>query len=94
MPQNNPPFDHFFKVSCLFSFYLQTVGLDEKTMHPVQLQETKRAFYGAVGEMLIVFRDDVPKLSQKEQALKLNDMIQQINLFWQNETLKHNGGQG
>ncbi|WP_157585309.1 hypothetical protein [Runella zeae] len=54
-------------------------------MNPIQLQETRRAFYGAAGQMLILVRDDITELSEKVGRLALHSMITQVAVFWENE---------
>nr|WP_028666314.1 hypothetical protein [Runella zeae] len=65
--------------------YLERVGLNIKTMHPIQLQETRRAFYGAAGQMLILLRDDLSELPEEEAISKLDSMIIQVEAFWMNQ---------
>ncbi|WP_157585412.1 hypothetical protein [Runella zeae] len=54
-------------------------------MHPIQLQETRRAFYGAAGQMLILLRDDLSELPEEEAISKLDSMIIQVEAFWMNQ---------
>ncbi|MFN3378627.1 MAG: hypothetical protein ACK41O_04180 [Runella zeae] len=74
-----------FNIEHQFMLYLERVGLNILTMDPIQLQETRRAFYGATGQMLILVRDDVSELSEKVGRLALHSMITQVVVFWENE---------
>ncbi len=74
-----------FNIEHQFMLYLERVGLNALTMNPIQLQETRRAFYGAAGQMLILVRDDITELSEKVGRLALHSMITQVAVFWENE---------
>ncbi len=74
-----------FNIEHQFMLYLERVGLNIKTMHPIQLQETRRAFYGAAGQMLILLRDDLSELPEEEAISKLDSMIIQVEAFWMNQ---------
>ena len=51
-----------FKLAYQWKLYLQQMGLEEEAMPAAQLRETKRAFYGACGQMLLLLRDGLPPL--------------------------------
>lgn len=70
-----------------FSFYLNKVGLSKSEMHPIQLTETKRAFMGACGQMLVLFRDVLGAIEDEDKAiLQMEDLFNQIQIFWNNES--------
>lgn len=58
-PQSMP--DNKLSIEQEYQKYLKMVRLKESEMHEVQRIETKRAFYGACGQMLVMLRD---KLSE------------------------------
>lgn len=78
-----------FNLEYQWKLYLDRVGLKEETMYPVQLQETKRAFYGACGQLLFLMRDDVGAIEDDSQAVEvMQNMIDQVGNFWMKETNK------
>lgn len=72
-----------FDLETQWKLYLKRVGLVESQMHPTQLEQTKRAFYGACGQLLILLRDDVGEIEQEEEAVKVFDhLLNQVGNFW------------
>lgn len=65
--------------------YLQRVGLQEDKLHPVQLTETKRAFFGACGQLLILLRDDLSVFPEDTAVEIMQDMIRQVADFWNSQ---------
>lgn len=67
-----------------FKLYLQRAGFKEERRLPqYQYDEMKRAFYGGIGQLLIVLRDDVgSKYSQ--QAVVFDNLLNQVASFWLN----------
>jgi hypothetical protein len=51
-------------------------------MHNVQKVETKRAFYGACGQILVLLREDIADLDEDKAIHTLEDMFSQVNSFW------------
>ncbi len=79
-----------FNVEYQYQLYLERVGLKESEMNPIQRVETKRAFMGACGQMLMLLRDDVFELPTDEMAVEaLENMIEQVGKFFMLETLNH-----
>lgn len=74
-----------FNIEHQFMLYLERVGLNILTMDPIQLQETRRAFYGAAGQILLLVRDDITELSDIVGGLALHSMLTQVVVFWENE---------
>jgi hypothetical protein len=56
----------------------------------MQKQETKRAFFGACGQMLVLLREDVAELDDEKAIGTLEDMFSQVNSFWINEATSKN----
>lgn len=71
-----------FDLEVQYQFYLKKVGLTEKMMHPQQKTETKRAFFAACGQLLVLFRDDLTKLPDDAAVEKLSGMINQVAGFF------------
>lgn len=83
-----PPED-LFDMDYQFYRYLKKVGLPPWQIPKGQYGELKRAFFGAMGQMLMLVSFDMPKLSEEEAAEKTILMTQQISEFWKGEAEKH-----
>jgi hypothetical protein len=84
MPQS--PFD----LNHQYQLYLQRVGLKESTMHSQQKRETKRAFMGACGILLILFKEEFPKMKEAQAVDALQSMINQVGQFFTDEITNSN----
>jgi hypothetical protein len=83
-----PPIDKnkAFSVAEQFKMYLELVGLDQRTMPTYQLRETRRAFYGGFGIMLVGVMNEVGKLGSEEEAKAMVDkMIDEVADFYKEE---------
>ena len=79
-----------FDLEHQYQLYLKRVGLKEENMHPVQKTETRRAFMGACGQMLILLRDDLGVLEESKAIEIMQDMINQVQVHFMKETNKFN----
>lgn len=79
-----------FNLENQYQLYLKRVGIKEIQMHPAQRVETKRAFMGACGQMLILLRDDLGALEEDKAIAQLRDMYNQVQSFWLKETHQTN----
>ena len=79
-----------FDLEHQYQLYLKRVGLKEENMHPVQKTETRRAFMGACGQMLILLRDDLGILEESKAIETMQDMINQVQVYFMKETNKFN----
>ena len=79
-----------FDLNYQYSLYLERVGLKEANMNPIQRAETKRAFIGACGQMLILLRDDLAALPEDEGVEEMQGMLNQVGDFFLAETNKQN----
>lgn len=70
-----------------FKAYLERVQLDEKTMSQIQLQETKRAFFGGLAQMFVLFQE-IGELPEENCNAIFDEIESQISLFWLEETSK------
>lgn len=82
--------EDLFDLEHQYQLYLQRMTLTESAMHPQQKTETKRAFLGACGQMLILLRDDLSKLEENVAIEKLEQMTSQVGNFFIAETHKQN----
>lgn len=74
-----------FNLEHQWKLYLQRSGLDEGKMPADQIRETKRAFYGACGQMLVLLRDDAAALPEDEAISMMQNMLDQVGNFWLKE---------
>lgn len=79
-----------FNLEHQFLLYLQRVGLSDTLMSVAQMRETKRAFMGACGQMLVVLRDDLGELDEEQGVETLQNMLEQVSNFWLVETKRAN----
>ncbi|MCO5238852.1 MAG: hypothetical protein M9904_02245 [Chitinophagaceae bacterium] len=79
-----------FDIRDLYKEYLQRTGLDEIRMPAIQKQETRRAFYGGCGHMLILLLNKISEMGDVEGALAIDDLLNQVGKFWITEANAHN----
>lgn len=65
--------------------YLERVGLSEASMPPEQTTELRRAFFGACGIMLVMFRDEISELEEEPAVETMQNLFTQVGNFWLNE---------
>lgn len=73
-----------FKVEDQFMFYLRTVGLKIDTMPRVQLIETKRAFYAAIGQLLAYQLNEMIG-SEHDVSNSLQNITNQVTTFFKQQ---------
>ena len=57
-------------------------------MHPTQAIETKRTFFAACGQILVLSRDGVGDIKDEDEAVGvMRDLLDQALKFWENEGL-------
>ena len=78
-----------FNLEHQWKLYLERAQVKEADMSAIQRQEMRRAFFGAIGQMLILMRDDLGDYADKQgddkAATILQDMLNQVSNFWLNE---------
>lgn len=79
-----------FNIEEQYRLYLKLMKLDESKMPLTQRTETKRVFFGAFGQLLILLQNDISALSDDEAFKALDSMINQVGQFFINETSKQN----
>lgn len=71
--------DKKFSLENQYQLYLKRVGITEEQMHPIQRKETKQAFFGACGQMLILFRDGIGAIENENEAVQtMESMMTQV----------------
>lgn len=72
-----------------YRLYLERVGLDESKMPETQRIETKRAFMGACGQLLMLFTNELIEMPDNKSVVILDDMIQETKQFWLSQMNKN-----
>ncbi len=79
-----------FSLETQWKKYLKMVDLREEHMPSRQTVELKRAFFGACGQMLVLFRDGVGTIKDENEAIKVMEGIEkECAEFWFLETERH-----
>ena len=74
-----------------WKIYLDNAQVKESQLIPIQRQEMKRAFFGGLGQALLVMRDEVGMIENEDEAVDcLQDMLNQVGQFWMAEQNKNN----
>ena len=71
-----------------YQFYLKMVKLEESKMSETQKTETRRAFYGACGQILILARDVISEMEERPAVATFQDLLKQVSVFWSKEISK------
>jgi hypothetical protein len=71
-----------FDFNYQYNEYLKRVDLVEANMMAIQKKETKQAFMAACGIMLLLFRDELTKLTDELAVEVMEDMMKQITGFF------------
>ena len=73
-----------------YSHYLEKSGLFGK-IHGIQAVETKRTFYAAFGQAMLVIRDEVSEIEDEDEAVAaMQDVLNQVQSFFQKESNRVN----
>ena len=76
--------DSIFNLEKMYAMYLEQVELSEETMGTVQRKETKQAYFGACAHLLILIRDELPKLPEDEGMEAYQYMLDQVRDYLNN----------
>ena len=71
-----------FNLEYQYQEYLKKVKLKESEMSPMQQKETRQAFMGACGIMLIVLRDEVSKFEEDKAIEIMQGMFDQVGEYF------------
>lgn len=84
-----------FDLNHQWGLFLERCGISAITMPEDQHREMKRAFFGACGQLLIVFKDELNDYADKKGEIAaahvMQNMLDQVGDFWQKETDKQSG---
>lgn len=71
-----------FDVENQYQLYLKRMALKESEMHPEQKRQLRQAFFGATGQILMLLRDEAPKLDEGEMVNMIERMVSQVLEFF------------
>lgn len=75
--------DKKFSLEHQYQLYLKRCNITEAQMHPVQRKETKQAFFGACGQLLVLFRDDIGDIENENEAVQvMEDLFDQVTQYF------------
>lgn len=75
-----------FQIEEQWRLYLERVGLPSDDKLPQdQRREMKRTFFGAIGQMLVFFRDDLTQYDEESGAAVMDNMLKQVHEFFKEE---------
>jgi len=81
MKKNEPKGD-IFSLDHQYNLFLHRMDIDKRKMPPLQRKMMKEAFFGACGQLLILFRDDVGALPENQAIEKMESLLNQVGDFW------------
>jgi hypothetical protein len=79
-----------FSLEHQYQLYLKRCNITEQQMHPAQRKETKQAFFGAIGQILLVLREDMYELSEDEAVQVMEGMINEVSQHFVDITTNKN----
>jgi hypothetical protein len=65
-----------------YQLYLKRAALDESLMGEVQKKETRQAFMGACGQMLILLQEDIGKMDVDAGVEAMVGMLDQVDEYF------------
>lgn len=79
-----------FNIEHQYQLYLQRMALNENNMHPEQRKQLKETFFGAFGQCVNVFRDEITQLSDEDAMETMTSIWNQVGEFFMKKTGKLN----
>lgn len=77
--------DPIFSVEHQFQLYALRVRITRTKVSPVQWIETRRAFFGAWGQLLFLLRDEIGEMSDDDGIDILQAQTDEVGRFWSME---------
>ena len=71
-----------FNLEYQYQLYLKRVGLKESEMHPEQKIQTKQAFYGATGQILLLLRDDMTVYDEDKCIEIMEGLLNEVTQYF------------
>jgi hypothetical protein len=78
--------DQKFKLEYQYQLYLKRIALKEEEMHPEQKIQTRQAFFGACGQILLLMHNDIAELSEEEGVKILDNLMNQVSSYFLSRT--------
>lgn len=79
-----------FNLEYQYKLYLKRVALNESTMHPQQKIQVKDAFYGGIGQFLMLTQNDLVQLEEDKACEMLDSIESQVSQYFLSRTINHN----
>lgn len=90
MPKLTPQLRKQFNLEDRWKHYLQLIGLDESTLPEVQRAEMKRTFFGAIGQFILLQRDEMSLLDEDTGVEVFQHLMDQVGIFFLHESSRQN----
>lgn len=74
-----------FNLEKQFKMYLEKMKLSGLKPESIQYKETKRAFMGACGQILVLMRDEITVLPEHKAIKVFESMWFEVGEFFENE---------
>lgn len=81
-----------FNIEQEFQKYCRRSKLDLDNCPTAQVIETRRAFYGAIGQFLFYLKVDLSEASEDDGVDELERVWKQVADFWERQAGKYSGG--
>lgn len=82
MSKFKKPANKNFDMEYQYQQYLKRVNLQPENMHPQQRIQLRQAFYGAIGQLLVLQREEISPLPEPVAVGVLENMEQQVAHYW------------
>lgn len=82
-----------FTIKQQWDRFMERCGMAPGEMPKVQETEMSKAFYGSAGQILIMIRDEVSELKEEDAVVVLDNMMDEIMKFWQDQVAEHEKGE-
>lgn len=74
--------DKVFNLEHQYQLFLQRMALNENKMHPEQKKQLKETFFGAFGQAVNVFRDEITQLPDEDAMETMTSIWNQVGDFF------------
>lgn len=87
-PEEIENFENEINLEWQFKQYLIRVKAEHLSPNSIQYIEMKRAFFGGIGNFIVMQRDVLAELDDDVCEIYLKNIWDQISKFWNDETAK------
>jgi len=85
-----PEIPQAFNIEFQYQEYLKRVNLSEEHMHSQQKKQLRETFFGAVGAVLILLRNQTQVLSVEDSIKAFQSMLDQVGEFFLKNSSQQN----